>query len=44
LPPTCTCANGTPATGESCTSDGETCISCNQGFKWLDGTCKSQDV
>jgi hypothetical protein len=39
----CTCANGSPATGTTCISDGEVCAKCNNGF-WLDlttGTCKA---
>ena len=29
---TCTCSNGSPATGSACTSDGAKCASCNTGY------------
>ena len=41
---TCTCANGTPATGPACTSNGaEICGSCNPGYS-LDGNQCAQNT
>ena len=37
--PTCTCQNGTPATGTSCPSGGNVCQSCNYGYTLSGNQC-----
>ena len=36
---TCTCTNGTPATGPACPSDGPKCSSCNVGYHPVGDSC-----
>jgi len=41
---TCTCSNGSPATGSACTSDGAKCASCDTGYGLSGGACAAITV